>query len=154
MRLRRSKFGFASTRSVVVVLAVWCTAALGPACRRPRPGPCPEGHAEHRRGDRGILCRAEDGSKRALTIELHAQGGKKRQQCHYVDAKPDGAFEAWHANGQAFLSGRFTAGRIDGAWVQWDDTGRKVAQGEYREGRLVQGAPVAIAAVCPDLPKP
>jgi hypothetical protein len=37
--------------------------------------------------------------------------------------------------------------------VQWDSAGNKVAEGEYRDGRLVGGAPVAVAAVCENVPR-
>ena len=57
-------------------------------------------------------------------------------------------FEGWHRNGKVWLKGVFLAGKPDGKWLQLDEQGQKVADGEYRDGRLIQGAPVAVGALC------
>lgn len=143
------------SRGVVVVLALWCSAAGGFGCKRARPGPCPAGHTETRVGDRGIWCQAEGGAQaETLYLELHSKDGPIRQRCRFSEGRPDGPFEAFHKNGKTWITGKFSAGQVDGSWVQVDENGRQVAKGEYRQGRIVQGAPVAIAAVCPHVAPP
>ena len=75
-------------------------------------------------------------------------GGRVRQMCRFTEGRPEGDFEGWHRNGKVWLKGVFLAGKPDGKWLQLDEQGQKVADGEYRDGRLIQGAPVAVGALC------
>lgn len=89
------------------------------------------------------------GGNKAVFLQRYPEsGGRVRQMCRFTGGQPEGDFEGWHPNGKAWLKGAFLAGKPDGKWLQLDEQGQKVADGEYRNGRLVQGAPVAVGALC------
>jgi hypothetical protein len=80
-------------------------------------------------------------------IQLHPNGAR-RQVCPFIDGKPAGAYQAFHAGGERWLEGRYENGLKVGRWTQWAPDGRKVADGEYREGLTIEGAPVGFPATC------
>jgi hypothetical protein len=135
-----------SSRRVLGATAALAVAAvLAPGCRR--PSSCPEGHDERPGKLPGTIWCQQRGGNKALLIQLF-DTGQRRQTCAYVGGVPDGPFEGWHRNGKTWLKGSYVAGKPDGNWVQMDEQGVKVAEGEYRSSRLIQGAPVAIGALC------
>jgi hypothetical protein len=119
---------------------------LAAGCRR--FDPCPPRMryaADKSTAGESIWCKSPDG-KAAQWVEL--KEGRERQICKYVEGQPDGPFRAFHPGGARWIEGRFQGGYKHGHWSQWDKGGYLVAEGDYRQGRLVEGAPVAMAARC------
>jgi hypothetical protein len=101
--------------------------------------------AERTAADSSVWCKSPDG-RSAQWIEVIE--GHRRQVCQYQGGIPEGPFRGYHPDGKRWIEGQFRNGAKHGAWHQWDKSGSLVAEGEYREGRLVEGAPVAMAAKC------
>jgi hypothetical protein len=130
-----------------MAILVVCS-ALG--CGRETSPLCPKGlYPVHERSVPGksLWCESKD-QKRSQWIEWHKGTTNPRQSCSYRDAKPEGSFTAWHAEGKPWVQGQFAGGQKIGKWKQWDAAGNEVAEGEYGNGRLVAGAPVAAVADC------
>jgi hypothetical protein len=92
-----------------------------------------------------ILCKTSDGRIAQWTSY---KDGKPWEICRYRDGRPDGPFQALHPTGGRWIEGAYERGALSGRWSQWDKTGALVAEAEYREGRLIEGAPVGMAATC------
>jgi hypothetical protein len=134
-------------RPPLVALGLCLALAAGGGCRR--PSACPAGHDEKPGPQADSLWCHQRGSDKAVFLQRYPEaGGRIRQMCRFTAGRPEGAFEGWHPNGKVWLKGSFLSGKPDGMWLQLDEQGQKVADGEYRDGRLVQGAPVAVAALC------
>jgi hypothetical protein len=112
-----------------------------------KPTVCPVGWKEDARGDTAVWCRSRDG-KQALYFQLDPGSRRKRQRCPFEGGVLEGEFQSWHPDGRDWLIGRYEAGRVAGKWQQWNETGSKVADGQYRDGVLINGAPVALPAIC------
>jgi hypothetical protein len=122
---------------------------LAASCRR--TSLCPKGMqvvAGRSVSGESIWCKSPDG-RTAQWIEF--KDGARRQVCEYRAGQPDGPFLGLHPTGTHWIEGQFRDGAKSGAWHQWDKTGSLVAEGEYRGGRLIQGAPVAMAAKCEEM---
>jgi hypothetical protein len=127
----------------VVAAAVGATGIL--ACQKPTV--CPQGFREKVADEQAVWCR-QAGGKQELYYQLHPTNRRKRQSCPFVAGVLEGPFEAWHPDGKNWLVGRYDTGKPAGKWQQWSETGSKVAEGQYRDGQLINGAPVAMAAIC------
>jgi hypothetical protein len=95
-----------------------------------------------------ILCKTADGRIAQWTAY---KDRKPWQVCRYKDGRPHGPFEALHPTGGRWIEGAYENGALAGHWRQWDKTGALVAEADYREGRLVEGAPVGMAATCQNM---
>ena len=49
----------------------------------------------------------------------------------------DGAWTAWHANGEREELGRYAQGREDGTWLWWYENGEQQAEGQFDRGRRI-----------------
>jgi hypothetical protein len=98
--------------------------------------------------DQSVWCKSPDGR---IAQWSEVNNTAQRQVCQYEEGKAHGPFRAFHAGGARWIEGQFQHGAKHGAWHQWDKTGSLVAEGVYRDGRLVEGAPVAMAAKCEKL---
>lgn len=47
----------------------------------------------------------------------------------------EGAWEAWHENGELHEQGAYLNGREQGKWTWWYDTGVRMAQGKFVDGK-------------------
>jgi hypothetical protein len=130
------------------------TATLGAAllgaggCGKPI---CPTGmRLDSRRSKPGVnaFCESVTDKSRAAFIELHRDGGGRRQVCPFVGGRPTGLYQAFHPDGGRWLEGRYENGVKVGRWTQWASDGRRVADGDYRDGQMVEGAPVGFPATC------
>ena len=121
-------------------------AAVGwAACQKPHV--CPSGFKEEAIGDQAVWCTGREAGQ-AVYYDLYPGTRRRKQGCPFARGALHGEFEGWHPDGKRWLAGHYQDGKLDGKWEQWNETGGIVAQAVYREGRLVQGAPVAVAAIC------
>jgi len=130
--------------AVVMVVA-------GATCQKPRL--CPAGFKEEPVGDQAVWCTGGPNGQ-AIYYDLYPGTRHRKQGCPFAGGALGGDFEGWHPDGKRWLLGRYRDGKLDGKWEQWSETGDKVADAVYSEGRLVQGAPVAVAAICERLRPP
>jgi hypothetical protein len=109
---------------------------------------CPEGMralAERSTPGSSTWCKSPDG-RAAQWMQVF---DKTRQlECRYVDGQAHGVFRGMFTSGKQWIEGQYDHGRKEGLWRQWDTSGSLVAEGTYRSGRLVEGAPVGMAARC------
>ena len=132
---------------LLVAAVLLATPLAVSGCRR--PSACPQGYDEKAGPQPDTLWCLQRGGKKAVFLQRYPEtGGRVRQMCRFTEGRPEGDFEGWHRNGKVWLKGVFLAGKPDGKWLQLDEQGQKVADGEYRDGRLIQGAPVAVGALC------
>jgi hypothetical protein len=132
---------------LLVAAVLLATPVAMSGCRR--QSSCPQGYADKAGPQPDTVWCIQRGGDKAVFLQRYPEtGGRVRQMCRFTAGQAEGDFEGWHRNGKVWLKGVFLAGKPDGKWLQLDEQGQKVADGEYRDGRLIQGAPVAVGALC------
>ena len=63
--------------------------------------------------------------------------GKREQEAHYKNGKPEGLYVEWYKNGQKAGEWNYKDGKRDGLQVYWHENGQKMAEGKAKNGELV-----------------
>lgn len=74
---------------------------------------------------REVLAHYDDGGLRSEAVETQRPDGAWHK---------DGAFRAWHPNGELEAEGAFEDGKQHGPWTQWYANGQRGSQGVYDRG--------------------